>query len=106
MDGNLQDLQLCKTLSELEVYKSTINDAVIGNVRSIIEDKILCYYGGFKTHYKYKTYYTSTKVKRVSESADRYPIITKTDNIVTCVTGKIQGIYTLEDYVRYEHINR
>ncbi len=64
------------------------------------------YYGGFKTHFNYDSYYTSVKVKRNSESADRAPIIIKTNNIITCVTGKIQGIYTLENFIKNEIINR
>lgn len=93
-------------LKDIYKYKDTINNNVINNIKSKIEEKILYYYGGFKTHFEYKGYYTSVKVKKLSESADRSPTITQNDNIITCITGKIQGIYTLENYIQNEIINR
>ena len=93
-------------LEDIHKYKDTINNNVINNIKSKIEEKILYYYGGFKTHFEYKGYYTSIKTKKLSESADRSPTIIHNDNIITCVTGKIQGIYTLENYIQNEIINR
>jgi hypothetical protein len=93
-------------LKDIYQYKNTINNNVIDNIKSKIEEKILHYYGGFKTHFEYKEYYTSVKVKKISESADRSPTIIKENNIITCTTGKIQGIYTLENYIKNEIINR
>jgi hypothetical protein len=99
-------LYTSNNIGDVMRYRETINKAIINNVRSKIEDKIQYYYGGFKTHFEYSSYYTSVKVKRHSESADRYPVITKQDNIITCVTGKIQGIYILENFIKDEIINR
>jgi hypothetical protein len=93
-------------IKDIFKYKTTINNAIIDNIKSKIEEKILYYYGGFKTHFEYKGYYTSVKVKKLSESADRSPTIIQDGNVVTCVTGKIQGIYTLENYIQNEIINR
>lgn len=104
-DVEYTPLYTSTSISDCMQYKTTINDAMIGNIRHKIEEKIRYYYGGFETHFKFNSYYTSVKVKRNSESADRAPIISKTGNIITCVTGKIQGIYTLENYIN-EIINR
>jgi hypothetical protein len=105
-DVQYTPMYMSENIKDLKNYKETINEVMIDNLRSKIEDKITYYYGGFKTHFKYDNYYTSVKVKRSSESADRYPTIIKNNNVITCVTGKIQGIYTLEDYIKNEIINR
>jgi hypothetical protein len=105
-DVQYTPMYMSENIKDLKNYKETINEVMIDNLRSKIEDKITYYYGGFKTNFKYDTYYTSVKVKRLSESADRYPTIIKNNNIITCVTGKIQGIYILEDYIKNEIINR
>jgi hypothetical protein len=105
-DVEYTPLYTSDTITDIKQYQETINKVMISNIRSKIEDKIQYYYGGFKTHFEYSSYYTSIKVKRRSESADRYPIITKKDNVINCVTGKIQGIYTLENFIKNEIINR
>lgn len=105
-DVEYTPLYTSNSISDIFQYKNTINTALIDNIRHKIEEKIHCYYGGFKTHFEYDSYYTSVKVKRNSESADRAPIILKNNNIITCVTGKIQGIYTLENFIKNEIINR
>lgn len=105
-DVQYTPMYISENLEDIYKYKTTINDNIINNIKSKIEEKILYYYGGFKTHFEYKEYYTSIKVKRVSESADRSPTIMQENNIITCVTGKIQGIYTLENYIQNEIINR
>jgi hypothetical protein len=99
-------LYTSNNISDIIQYRETINNEMINNIRSKIEDKIHYYYGGFKTHFEYHSYYTSVKVKRKSVSADRYPVITQQDNIISCVSGKIQGIYILENFIKNEIINR
>ena len=70
-----------------------------------IEDKINHYYPNFNLDFEYVDYFSSIKVKKYNESADRYPVINKKNNIINCYTGKIQGIYLIEDFVN-ESINR
>jgi hypothetical protein len=53
----------------------------------------------------YDDYFISVKSKVKSNSANRYPVVTVENNIVNCFTGKIQGIYIIEDYIN-EIINR
>jgi len=65
-----------------------------------IENKISYYYPGFSTKFKYQGSLRAVKAKPVDMSDNRSPVITMEDNIVNCFSGKIQGIYYLEDYVR------
>jgi hypothetical protein len=105
-DVQYTPMHISNNIDDIKKYKSKIDANIINNIKNKIEEKILYYYQDFKTHFEYKKYYTSLKVKNFSESADRSPTIIKNDNIITCVTGKIQGAYTLENYIRDEIINR
>jgi hypothetical protein len=105
-DVQYTPMYISENIEDVIKYKDTINFNMIKNIKSKIEEKILFYYGGFKTHFKYEGYYTSIKVKNHSESADRSPLIIKENNIISSVTGKIQGIYVLENYIKNEIINR
>jgi hypothetical protein len=40
----------------------------------------------------------------IDESSGRYPIIKKFDNIISCFTGKIQGVYIIEDKINNSFI--
>ena len=73
--------------------------------KQLIEEKIKHYYPEFLEHFTYNDYFLSVKSKVRSNSANRYPIITEEDNIINCFTGKIQGIYIIENYIN-EIINR
>lgn len=93
-------------IQEIKKYKKTINEDFIKNIKSKIEEKILYYYIDFHKYFNYVGFFTSIKAKKLSESADRSPTIIHNNNIITCTTGKIQGIYTLEKYITNEIINR
>jgi hypothetical protein len=86
-------------IDDVNQFKYDVNKKLINPIKQKIENKITYYYKDFTSNFKFKNYYTSIKVKPYSSSADRYPIITKKDNIINCITGKIQGIYVLEDYI-------
>jgi len=90
------------TIEEINNYWLLIKPGDVDELRNKIEQKILLYYPNFLQDFRYKEYYTSVKVKNNSESADRSPTIVQDGNIITCVTGKIQGIYTLENYIKNE----
>jgi hypothetical protein len=77
----------------------------ISEKKQLIEEKIKHYYPEFLEHFTYNDYFLSVKSKVRSNSANRYPIITEEDNIINCFTGKIQGIYIIENYIN-EIINR
>jgi hypothetical protein len=53
----------------------------------------------FNEYFKYDSYFLSIKSKVNDESDSRYPVIKQTNNIISCFTGKIQGIYIIEDYI-------
>jgi hypothetical protein len=65
----------------------------------LFEQSIHKYYPDFSKHFKYVDYYLATKVKTYSETDTRYPTISRRDNLVEVFTGKIQGIYIIEDYI-------
>ena len=65
-----------------------------------IETKIISFYPEFLNDFEYRKYFISTKSKVETKSDSRYPIITQNGNIINCFTGKIQGIYLIEDYVK------
>lgn len=92
-------------IEDINQFKYNVNKKLINPIQQKIENKIKHYYKEFNSVFKFKNYYTSIKVKPYSSSADRYPIITRQDNVINCITGKIQGIYVLEDYIN-EIINR
>lgn len=69
-------------------------------LRSKIESKLLKYYGNFLNDFEYHSHTKSIKYKIKNLSDTRIPLIHKSDNIVSCFTGKIQGIYYIEDYIK------
>ena len=95
-----------ETIQELQTYKEHLTCENVQEVVGKVQSKILHYYKDFCKDFEYKGYYTSIKVKNSSQSADRSPTIVKDGNIISCVTGKIQGVYNLENYIQNEIINR
>lgn len=69
-------------------------------LRDKMESKLLKYYGNFLNDFKYHSYTKSSKCKIKNLSDTRIPLIHKVDNVISCFTGKIQGIYFIEDYIR------
>ena len=90
------------SLSKLKKFIKNFNKEIVNEKKKLIEKKIKKYYPNFKEDFKYKTYFLSTKSKITNQSDDRSPIIIKKDNYVSCFTGKIQGIYIIEDYLKKE----
>ena len=65
-----------------------------------IENKIFENYPNFLKDFKYVNSYFSKKVKPKTDSPDRVPKFRHDENVIDCFTGKIQGIYAVERYVR------
>jgi hypothetical protein len=79
-------------------------DATLTNDEKVelMEAAVLKYFPDFKKHFKLIGVNESYKSK-VRNSADhRVPVITKKDNLITIFTGKIQGIFQIEDYIKKE----
>jgi hypothetical protein len=80
-------------------FKKNINENFILDKKKFFEKKINYYFPDFINNFEYNNFFLSTKSKFKSNSDNRYPIITKSDNLINCFTGKIQGIYIIEDYI-------
>jgi len=102
-DVEFTPLKTFKTSKPIKKYNEAISKTkfLLNNSKNI-EKKILKYYPEFLESFRYNGYFLSTKSKTVNSSDDRYPIINKNKNIYYCFTGKIQGIFIIEDYIRNE----
>jgi hypothetical protein len=90
-----------KKIKNLQTYiKQQVTDDLINEKKRLIEQKIKTYYPRFLETFECYSYFLSTKSKLAVQSDSRYPVITKCDNLVNCFTGKIQGIYLIEDYIK------
>ena len=87
-----------KNYSDILNYKVT--EDFVQEIRKKMESKVSIYWEHFNTYLKYDHYFLSVKSKPCSQSADRYPVIQTNGNIIKCYTGKIQGIYIIEDFVK------
>lgn len=97
--------------TSLNRFKSKIDSEQVNELKGKMESKVIQYYPDFHKNFKYSNYFLSTKCKLDSGSDDRYPVIKKEGNIVSCYTGKIQGIYIISNYINnlildYEGTNR
>lgn len=90
------------TTKSLNKFTSKIDKKFIENKIQLMEKKVKHYFPNFNDFFKYDSYFLSTKSKIINNSDERYPVITKDDNIINCFTGKIQGIYIIEKYIKDE----
>jgi hypothetical protein len=88
-----------KLMKNLNRYRKKINDLYVDCRKKLFEKKVLMYYPKFLNDFKYKGYFLSIKSKIEDDSSSRYPVIIESNNIISCFTGKIQGIYIIEEYV-------
>jgi hypothetical protein len=99
-DVEYTPLRRFKKGSQIKKYNEAISKLdYLRNNSLLIEKKIKKYYPEFLDYFEYNNFYLSTKSKIISGSDHRYPIITPKDNVIHCFTGKIQGIYIIEDYI-------
>lgn len=92
----IKSFSCVKSLNE---YRKRITKKLIKNKKRLFEEKIISYIPNFLDNFKYKNHFISTKSKIVSSTDSRYPIINKNGNLINCFTGKIQGIFIIEDYI-------
>lgn len=99
-DVEYTPIKTFKDIESLIDFKNQINDSFINERKHLFEKKIKNFYNQFNEEFIYHDFFLSTKTKIVSNTDDRYPVITEIDNVVSCFTGKIQGIYIIEDYIK------
>lgn len=94
-------LKRFNNIKKLETYKKDIDgsDNFFKHISKKIEKKVKKYFADFENYYEYYGYFLSVKSKIKSGSDNRAPIIISDKNIIQCFTGKIQGIYLIEDFV-------
>lgn len=74
-------------------------DASLEYVKENMEMKILKYYKNFLNDFEFVRSEKSIKYKITNLSDTRVPLIERRGNVISCFTGKIQGIYLVEDYI-------
>lgn len=100
-DVEYTPIERFKKIKQLNKFsKDIVNSSIIEIRKELIESKIIKYYPNFLNDFEYNSYITSTKSKLDVSSDSRYPIITESGNLINCFTGKIQGIYLIEDYIK------
>ena len=95
-DVKLTPLKKFSSVNEIDEYKKLINDEFILNKIKEFENRVMTFMPEFNEYFKYDSYFLSIKSKVNDESDSRYPVIKQTNNIISCFTGKIQGIYIIE----------
>lgn len=89
--------------------KVPVFDDVIINVSEIrnnMELDVKKYFPDFHDYFKYCDFFKSIKIKRDIKSDDRTPVCNINNNIINCYTGKIQGIFYIEQFIKNEISNR
>jgi len=88
-----------KSFEKLNNFKYNIDNFFIEKKIKLFENKVIQYYPNFKNDFVYFDYFISVKSKIYDYSSARYPIITEKNNVISCLTGKIQGIYLIEEFI-------
>jgi hypothetical protein len=110
-DVKLTPIKKFNSFNDLKQFKNNLNEKFIKKYIKKFESRVNKFFPNFKQFFEYDSYFTSVKSKKYDNSDNRYPIINKNNNVINCFTGKIQGIYIIEDYIlneikKYESINR
>jgi hypothetical protein len=109
-DVELTVLKKFKSLDRLSEFKKKIDKKFLSEKVSLLEKKISFFYPNFLDEFEYQTFILSVKSKVENKSDDRSPVIKVEGNLLSIFTGKIQGIYIIEDFVDYfiknENIDR
>lgn len=96
---DVEHTPIAKFIDVESLRKFKLTAGSITHIRDLMEAKAVSYYPEFLKHFAYDGYFTAVKSKPHSASADRYPVVTVDGNVVSCYTGKIQGVYVIEDQI-------
>jgi hypothetical protein len=86
------------TLTDVEFTPN--KNMSVGEKKIKMESKVLYYYETFLNNFEYYSYFESKKNKIKNLSDTRVPNIKRENNMINVFTGKIQGIYLIEDYIK------
>lgn len=90
-----------KTFSSMQdLNEYTVSEDFIQKKRKLIEEKVDKYFPNFKHNFAYSGYFLSTKTKSINSTADRYPVVLLNNKLIHSYTGKIQGIYPVQDILQ------
>ncbi len=89
-----------ESIGKIDLFLKAITKDYINSIRLDMEEKVKTYFPQFEDHFRFNDWFTSIKVKTYNQSADRYPIISVNRNVISCFTGKIQGIYIIENKIK------
>jgi hypothetical protein len=98
-DVKLTPLKQFSTFDELQEYREKFSNLPILTKVAEFENRVKVFIPEFEKYFKYDSYFISVKSKVNDESGNRYPVIKIKDNIISCFTGKIQGIYPIEENI-------
>lgn len=99
-DVEFTPIKKFNTIDELLLFSENTNEDFYLKRVNLFEKKVMEYYPTFKSEFSFEEFFLSVKSKIISESDSRFPQIIRNNNVVNCFTGKIQGIYIIEDYVK------
>jgi hypothetical protein len=99
-DVKLTSLKKFLTVDDMNFWKKSISDNYISNKVIEFESRVKVFMPDFNKYFKYNSYFISVKSKFNDDSGNRYPVIKSNGNVISCFTGKIQGIYVIEDYIK------
>jgi hypothetical protein len=99
-DVEFTPIKKFETINDLLIFSKNTNEDFYLERVNLFEKKVMEYYPTFKSDFSFDGFFLSVKSKIISESDSRFPQITIHDNVVNCFSGKIQGIYIIEDYIK------
>jgi hypothetical protein len=98
-DVEFTPIKKFSSINDLKNYSINLSELDKIERRELIEKRIKLFYPNFTKDFKYKDHFISVKSKFPSDSDDRSPVILVDKNMVNIFTGKIQGIYLIEDFI-------
>lgn len=96
-DVEYTPVKVFSSSKEAENYE--ITSEKIDQIRFKMEERVTQYYPNFKSDFEYVGFFKSIKCKFYNNSANRYPMVKHNGSVISCYTGKIQGIYPIESIV-------
>ena len=90
----------CVAAESMAPISERPSDEKLEQLRHNAEIHACRYWPHFSDHLSQNSIVLSMKSKRNNASAYRAPLFKQQDNLLSCYTGKIQGIYSIEERVR------